>query len=657
LLDKDDNITLAGKTGVQVYIDGRVTPLSAQELAHYLKSLQSKKIEAIEIITNPSAKYDAAGNAGIINIRMVKNKSFGTNATINAGWNIGETAKYNAGASLNYRDKHINIFSSYNYNYAPYRQNLEVKRTVLDSLFNQSGTFRDLRRSHNYKAGVDYLINKKNTIGILVNGVYSTPQSSTYSRTIISSMKSKIEDRLLIADNDNTMTRYNVNVNLNYSYYSPNGTSLVVNADRGSYHNNSNQYQRNYYFDPLQQASKGIVIYHMLSPAHIRIHSIKSDFEKNCMKGKIGMGIKSASVKTDNIFERYDVTGSREFIDTERSNHFLYKERINALYVNYNRQYKTFMIQAGIRAENTFSEGLTHDLPSTGRSSSFSRSYTNLFPTAAITFNKNPKKQWGFTYGRRIDRPAYQDLNPFEFKLDEYTFMKGNINLRPQYTNSFGITHSYKMKLNIAANYSHVKDMFAQVIDTVENSKAFFSKKNLATQDIISLNVSYPFQYKAYSLFTNVSTNYSKYRADYGAGRSINLKAFAFNLFVQNSLKFRKTWTAELNGFYNAPTVYMGSFKGRSIYNVDAGLSKQILKNKATIKASVSDVFRSLQYRFTSNFAGQEMNIRMRGESRQFKLMFTYRFGNNSVKPARQRTTGAEEELKRTQSSGVIGSN
>ena len=281
-----------------------------------------------------------------------------------------------------------------------------------------------------------------------------------------------------------------------------------------------------------------------------------------------------------------------------------------------------------------------------------------MFPSAAVTFNKNPKKQWSLTYSRRIDRPAYQDLNPFEFKLDEYTFMKGNINLRPQYTNSFGITHTYKYKLNIALNYSHVKDMFTQIIDTVETSKAFFSKRNLATQDIVNLNISYPFQYKSYSLFTSITTNYSKYQADFGTGRKVDLDAVGFNLFVQNSLKFAKTWTAELSGFYNAPTVYMGSFKGRSMYSVDAGVSKQVLKGKGTIKASVSDVFHSQNFRATSDFAGQVLKLNFRSESRQFKLNFNYRFGSNLVKGARQRATGAEEELKRVQQGGgVIGSN
>jgi len=212
--------------------------------------------------------------------------------------------------------------------------------------------------------------------------------------------------------------------------------------------------------------------------------------------------------------------------------------------------------------------------------------------------------------------------------------------------------------LNTTLNYSHVKDLFTQIIDTTEKTKAIASKKNLATQDIVSFTVSYPFQYKSYSLFTNISSNYSKYKADFGTGRKVDLAAFGFNLFVQNSLKFAKTWAAELSGFYNAPTIYMGSFKGRSIYNVDAGLSKQVMKGRATIKASMSDVFHSMKFRATSNFAGQETTFGYRQESQQFKLNFSFRFGSNTVKAARQRTSGAEDELKRVQQGGgIMGNN
>ncbi len=662
LLDKDDNISMAGKNGLQVYVDGRSTPLSGADLANYLKSLQSSQVEAIELITNPSAKYDAAGNAGIINIRLKKNKSLGTNASINGGWNIATYAKYNAGASLNYRNQKVNIFSNYSFSYAPNQQYITLRRTVLDSLFTQQGSMFDIRKSHNFKIGADYFINKKNTIGVMVNGILSNPSSESYSQTHISNTTTSIIDRILVADNDNSMKRHNANINLNYSYTDPKGTSLIVNADRGSYDINSDQFQHNNYFDASGQVHLDNVSYHMLSPAKIHISSIKADYEQNFLKGKLGFGAKSAWVKTDNNFHRYNITGSSENLDEDRSNHFKYTEAINAAYTSYNRQYKKFMMQIGLRVENTVTEGISNAVKQNGTVSlpgaaSFKRSYTDFFPSAAITFNKNPMKQWSLTYSRRIDRPAYQDLNPFEFKLDEYTFMKGNINLRPQYTNSFGLTHTYKYKLNILMNYSHVTDMFTQLIDTTEKSKAFVSKKNLATQDIVSISISYPFAYKSYSLFTSISSNYSKYKADFGTGRQVDLGAFGFTIFAQNSLKFAKTWTAELSGFFNAPTIYQGSFKAKSLYNLDAGISKQCLDGRLTMKASVSDIFQTLRFRAESSFAGQVTNFRYRQESRQFKLSFNVRLGNNGVKPARQRTTGADEETKRVQQGGGLMGN
>ena len=260
--------------------------------------------------------------------------------------------------------------------------------------------------------------------------------------------------------------------------------------------------------------------------------------------------------------------------------------------------------------------------------------------------------QFSITYSRRIDRPAYQDLNPFEFKLDEYTFMKGNVNLKPQYTNSFGLTHSFKYKLTTTLNFSHVKDMFVMLPDTIETNKAFMSKRNLASQDIIALNVSYPYMYKSYMLFTNISTNYSKYKANYGPGREVDQGAFAFSLFAQNSLKFAKTWTAEVSGFYNAPTIWMGAFRAKAFGSVDAGVQKQVMKGKGTIKASVTDIFHTLKFTGTTNFTGQTGTGKFNWESRQFKLNFVYRFGSAQIKAARQRAGGAEDEKKRTEGGG-----
>jgi iron complex outermembrane recepter protein len=659
MVDKDNNLSLSGKNGVQVYIDGRPSPLSGEDLANYLKSLNSAQVEAIEIIANPGAKYEAAGNAGIINIRLKKNKSLGTNGSANAGWNIGTYAKYNAGINLNYRNKKVNLFGNYSYNKGRTESNINIYRTVADSLFNQKGLVTMDNESHNFKAGMDYFMDKKNTIGVTVNGTLSDPGVNNQSATPISYVPTNTINRILTADNTSLLKRNNVNFNLNYSFIDGKGKSLTVNADHGTYDINSNQYQPNNYYDATGETLLSSVVYRMKAPTDININSVKADWEQPFKKGTLGFGGKFANVKTDNDFKRYNVFGNSEQLDKDRSNRFEYTENIGAAYVNYNRVLKGITLQAGVRMENTSAEGVSTGLKNVAgvykdHTESFERNYIDFFPSASITFNKKPTNQFAVTYSRRIDRPNYQDLNPFEFKLDEYTFQKGNINLRPQYTNSIGLTNTYKYKLTTTLNYSHVKDLFTQIFDTAETSKAFISKQNLATQDVLSLNVSYPFRYKAYSMFANVNSFYTKYEADYGTGRKINVNAAGLSAYVQNSIKFAKTFTAELTGFYNAPTVYQGTIKANALWSIDAGLQKQILKGKGIIKTSVSDVFRTLKFSGVSDFAGQRSEISSLWESRQFKLNFVYRFGSNLVKAARQRTSGADDETKRVQGGGGV---
>lgn len=659
-VDKDDNISVNGKNGVQIYIDGRPTPLTGQDLSNYLKTLQSNQIEAIEIITNPSAKYEAAGNAGIINIRLKKDKSIGTNGSANAGWNLGTYPKYNAGISINHRSKSVNVYGSYSYNTGSNTNSINLNRTVADTLFDQHGDFVYKNNTHNYKAGVDYFINKQSTIGVMVNGSFSNPSLNNYSSTAISYVPTNTLNRTLVANNSSELKRDNQNYNLNYTYNGTKGKSLVINADYGHYNPYSNQLQPNIYYGPTGNILS-MSSYRMLSPSDINISSLKVDWEQDFEKGKLGYGGKLAYVKTMNNFTRNNANTNPETLI--ENNSFDYKENINAAYVNYNRQFKSIMIQAGLRLENTVSRGTSAGTTvngggvSTKSDSTFKRNYTDLFPSAAITFNKNPMSQFSLTYSRRIDRPAYQDLNPFEFRLDDYTFQKGNVDLIPQYTNSFGLTHTYKYRLNTTINYSHVKNMFVQLIDTINKTRSFISKRNLATQDIVSFNMSYPFSYKAYTMFANLSSNYAHYNANFGPGRVVDINSFGLTLYAQNSIKIdkKKTWTGELTGFYNAPTVYQGAFKAHGLWSIDAGLSKQLWSNKGTIKASVSDIFNTLHFVGTQDFAGQKTVANVKWESQQFKLAFVYRFGSNTVKAARQRTQGSEDENKRANQQGGGG--
>ena len=657
LLDKDDNISLSGKNGVQIYVDGKPTPLSGTDLTAYLKSIQSSQVESVEIITNPSAKYEAAGNAGIINIRLKKNKSFGANGSVNAGYAVGIFPKYNGGLSLNYRNRKINIFSSYNYNRSRNENKFNLNRKLLDTIFDQRSIMTNRNEGHGFKAGLDYFVNSKNTLGIMVNGNFSNGNLGNIARTNITYEPTNTLAKSLVADNNSKTQRNNANFNLNYRYTDTTGRELNMDADYGLFRLKSDQLQPNYYFDPAGLPLNS-AIYNMLAPTDIDIYSYKTDYEQNFKKGRLGIGGKVSYVKSGNDFERYNVYGIGKVLDTLRSNEFIYKENINALYVNYNRQFKGFMIQAGLRMENTNSEGRSNGFAYKNGvykpyDSSFSRHYTDLFPSASITLNKNPKLQWGLSYSRRIDRPAYQDLNPFEFKLDDYTFQKGNTQLRPQYTNTVSLTNTYKYKLTTSLTYSHVNDVFTQLVDTVERSKSFINKKNLAKQDIASLNISYPFQWKWYSMFANFNGYYSHYKSDsVGGNRSVNLDVTAFNLYMQHAIKLGKGFTAEVSGFYNSPSIWGGTFKSKEIWAVDAGIQKALWKNKANLKVSVSDVFHTLSFAGDSDFAGQHSHVSGNFESTQFKVNFTYRFGNTQVKAARQRKTGTDDESKRVGSQG-----
>ena len=472
-----------------------------------------------------------------------------------------------------------------------------------------------------------------------------------------------VTDRVLKGDNNSEAERNNVNFNINYRYVDTAGHELNVDADYGLFRINTDQLQPNIYYNPAMTAELSRLIFSFLSPSDIDIYTLKADYEQNYKGGKLGIGFKTSLTETDNNFGSYDVVGNSKVLDVTKSNQFNYKENVNAVYLNFNKGYKGVMLQAGLRMENTSSAGDSYSLFNNGSvnyssKQRFSRHYTDLFPSAAVTFNKNPMKQWSLSYSRRIDRPAYQDLNPFLFKLNVYTYQKGNTDLKPQYTNSFGITNIYKYKLTTTLNYSHVNDVFTQLVDTAEISKAFITKKNLATQDIVSLNISYPFMYKNYSMFANLNTYYSLYKADFGGGtRKVNVDVFSYNLYMQHSLKLdkKKKWTAELSGFYNAPSVWQGTFKSKALWAIDGGVQKTILKGKGNLKASVSDIFHTLRWKGTSVFASQTTIASGSWESRQFKINFSYRFGSNQVKAARNRKSGAEDENKRTQGGGGIG--
>ena len=651
--DKDDNIIVKGKNGVRIYIDGRQVQMEATDLAAYLKSINSMDMEAIEIITNPSAKYDAAGNAGIINIRFKKNKKIGLNGSVSAGLNISTNPKTNTAVSFNYRNKKLNFFSTYSNTWAINRVLFDVYRIQNDSLYDQKNVSVTEGWVHNFKTGIDLFLSKKQTIGVIVTGNTNDNFADNNTRTPISAVKDDKINQLLIASNQLPLMVRNFNYNFNYRYEDTAGHSFNFDADYGRYKSLRSSYQPNYYYLPDPFTLQDEKIYRNNTPNLVKISTAKFDYETPFGKGKLGVGAKISDVHTDNAFNFFNVIGGTSLIDSARSNSFSYKENVTAGYINYNTAISSkWKLQAGLRIEHTVSNGKLTRLNGIAQpNDAVDRTYTNLFPSAAVTYEVSENHSFNLNYSRRIDRPVYQDLNPFENKLDELTYQKGNPFLKPQYTNSIQLSHTFKGRYITAVGYSHVNNFSAQVIDTLERRRTFLSKKNLASQDITNINFSLPFQLKAWwNLFANINLFHSHYKADFGKDKILDINIYSGSLYAQNSFTMGKGFTGEVSGFYNAPAVWAGTFRSKASGAMDIGLQKQLFNNKAAVKISFTDVLHTLHWKGTSDFGGALITTTGHWESQQLRMNFTYRFGNSLVKQARQRNTGNEDEKKRTES-------
>jgi hypothetical protein len=654
-VDKDDNISMQGKNGVKIYIDGKPTQMAGADLAAYLRSVNSADIESIEMITNPSAKYDASGNAGIINIRLIKNKNYGANGNISSGVGFGHTPKYNNSLSLNYRNKKINVFSNYSNSFGRSRFNFNLYRVQNDSTYDQHSINNNHNQTHNIKAGADYYLNTKNVIGVMVTANFNDNTTNTNSTTVISPNNTGIPNKILYASNNLPGTRNNIDYNINYRYADTTGKELNIDADLVNFRRKGTSFQPNYYRTPFTDILLDERIYRNNTPTDIDIYTAKVDYEQPFYKGKLGFGGKLTDVKTKNTFDFYNVYGTSSVKDIDRSNKFNYDENVKALYVNYNRPLsKKTTMQAGVRMENTKSEGdLISNVPHPD--DRVKRNYTDFFPSGAITYTLNGKNTLNLSYSRRIDRPRYQDLNPFEDKLDELTFRKGNAFLKPQYTNSFQLSHTFLYKYVTSVSYSHIKDFFAQIIDTQQN-RSFITQKNLAQQNIFSLNFSAPVTITQWwNAFATFNGYHSAYIADFGPGKKIHANVDAFSIYSQQTFSIPKGPSFELSGFYNSPTIWGGTFKSKGLGFIDVGVQQKLLKGAGTVKVSFTDVFKTLHWRGISDFGGNHLDASGHFESQQLKINFSYRFGNSLVKAARQRKASAEDENKRLNSSGGIG--
>ena len=655
--DKDDNIILKGKNGVRIYIDGRPTEMDIAGVAAYLKSINSADMEAIEIISNPSAKYDASGNAGIINIKLKKNKTIGFNGSVSAGLNMGTNIKTNGSFNLNYRNKAVNIFSNYSNNWNNNDNTFDLYRVQNDTLYDQKNSQNIKGWTNNIKAGADFFLTKKSTLGFIFTGNFTDNTTYSYSRTPSIAINTGIIDRILYATNTIPAIIKNENFNVNYHYADTTGHEINIDADHGFYKSRKTSYQPNAYYTPAPETLLYEKNYRNNTPTNITINTQKIDYATPFKKGQLSVGAKVSNVKTDNVFNLYEVINGNDFIDLNRSNSFLYTENINSGYINYTRPLsKKINLQTGLRVENTSSKSqLTRADGMRQADAIIARNYTDLFPSAAFTYTASVNHLFNFNYSRRIDRPNYSDLNPFEARVDELTYIKGNAFLQPQYTNTLQLTHTFKSRFITAIGYSHIKDFSTYILDSTEKTRTFITKKNLASQNIVNINFSLPFTItKWWNLYTTLNFYNSQYHANFGPGKIVDINVTSYSFYAQNSFKLGYGFTGELSGFYNGPSVSAGTFKTKPFGSVDIGIEKKLFSDKATVKLSYTDFLHTLQWQAESNYSGTYLLANSVWESKQFRMNFTYRFGSKQIKENRLHGPGNEEEKIRAATSGGL---
>lgn len=646
-VDRDENILVRGKTGVRIYIDGRPSPLAGKDLASTLKSMNSADIEAIEIITNPSAKFDAAGDLGIINIRLKKNAKLGTNGNVSLGAMFGITPKYNASLNLNHRDKKLNVFGNYGFNQGAWHNTTYDDQILNNVAYNKlwHGIWRDT--THSAKIGADYFINSKNTFGFSANGRISNHNGGGESETFISKRNNLTADSLILSSRtSNPEKNKNLNLNVNYRYADTTGHELNIDADYGRFSSRGVSYQPNKY--QFQTSSDEPIERNYVSktPVDITIKSFKIDYEQPFRKGKLGYGTKLSDVKSDNTFNFYNVLQNVEVIDTNRSNRFKYLERVYAAYINYNISVgKKWDLQAGLRAEHTKSLG---DLTSYKHNDldKVDTTYLSFFPSGAISFRASKNHTWNLNYSRRINRPSYQNLNPFEYRIDELVYSKGNPFLKPEYANSFKLSHVYKGILTTSFGYRRTRFPVVGLRIPYDSSRTYFITENLDYSQGFSLDVSITTPItKWWELNFNISGYHNLWKAALDNGVVVNNRTTAFNLNGQNTFKLKNSWTIELSGWYNSP--YRRIDYNWQMGMVDVGVQKKFWKDNASLKATFSDVFHTARGGYTSAYAGIETRLRFRFEGQMLRINFNYRFGSKEIKAARSRRSGSEDELNR----------
>jgi len=663
-VDNDGNISLKGKQGVIILIDGKQTYLSATDLANYLRNLPANQLDQIEIMTQPPAKFDASGNSGVINFKTKRSTQKGYNGNLSIGMIQAVYPKIPTSFNFNYRKNKVNIFANYSFTFWQGFSEIGIERyigrtTPKDFLrfFDQHTSMKFQSPTHTLRTGLDFYADKNTTLGFAL----STFQSSSLSSAIGTSALYDAHMDLLSTTyartrNEGPWKNYAANLNFR-KVLNKKGTELSSDVDVIYYDTRTKQQSNNYTYDAdgdLSPTNSALPVNPFLLsgnlPSIIRIYTAKADFShplKN--NAKFEAGWKSSVVNNDNDAQYSYVNANGDLVnDANRSNHFLYKENINAVYVNYSKQFKKWGVQTGLRMEQTNSKG-----DQVTQSKKFDTSYAQLFPTFYLTHTPNKNNTFTLSYSRRVERPNYQDLNPFQYFLDQYTYRQGNPGLRPQFSHNVELAYNFKGQLNVSWNISKTSDIINDILKQNDSTNVTFqTKENIASRTNIGLGINYNKQLKKWwtaSVFVNAFNNHFEGVVN-NKNLSVDVATFMFN--ANNQLKFNKGWGAEVSGFYRSKILASGIIVGRPMGVISFGVSKQIMKTKGTLRLNISDPFYIQKFRGYTKFDNIDARIRSRWDNRRVGMTFSYRFSKGQNVQARKRNSASQDEQNRVGSGG-----
>ncbi|RQO71388.1 hypothetical protein DBR40_16380 [Pedobacter sp. KBW01] len=642
-LDKDDNIVLKGKSGINVMIDGKMSYMSGQELTTYLKSLPGSVLSKIELISNPPASFDAAGTAGIINIKLKRNKMQGFNGNMNLGGGYGRYEKVYGGTNLNYNIGKVSTYLRLNAGHYNSYNRLTLNRSIGEEQYNQLNFWHPVTNSLNYSTGADYFMNEKHTLGIMVKGFTAPEETKVNSNSInYNAAGTKMGATSMFNPQSNTEKNHAFNINYRYKTDSLGG-ELGFDADYVRYDNSKNETFTNTYLDASDNVIGNPIDLRNMGMGNVAIYSVKADYTLNFNKTfKMETGWKSSWVKSQSDV-RFDSLKTAGWInDARRTNQFLYHENINAVYLSLDQSFKNIQIKAGLRAEQTLGNG-----SSSGTNTLIDRKYWKLFPTVFVSLKIDSNNLLTAAYRKSINRPSYSSLNPFTFYSDPYTALQGNPLLQPSFANSFELNYSIKNFRVLTLSYSVNNGSMWEVVYQNDATKESISRpENLNRTTNFYMATGSPVDItKWWNNNTEVSAGFNRTQSAV-QGNGFNAFSWNWSVMMDNTITLPKNYSLTTYAYYDSPSV-SGLFQSLGSYQLNIGAKKTFWKKNATLALKVNDIFNTNSFRANLEYNNIKTYWRNEWESRRVNLSFTYKFGNMKIKTARSRSTGTSEEENR----------